>query len=83
MPKVTYHEVRKIDVTVEQQSEYILNKVKSNKVVLFQDLMKEIKEKIVLIVTFISLLEMVRKGEIIVRQSKVFEDIRIKLKKAA
>ena len=83
MPKVTYHEVHKIDVTVEQQADYILDKLKKNKVVLFQDIMREIKEKIVLIVTFISLLELVRDNKIIVRQSKVFDDIRIKPKEAA
>ncbi len=83
MPKVTYHEVRKIEVTVEEQSEYILNQLKSKKVLLFQDLMREFKEKIVLIVTFVSLLELVRNGKVIVRQSKVFDDIRIKPNKAA
>lgn len=83
MPKVTYHEVRKIDVTVEQQAEFILNKLKASEVVLFQDMMREIKEKIVLIVTFVSLLELVRDKKIIVRQSKVFDDIRIKTRKAA
>ncbi len=83
MPKVTYHEVRKIDVTVEQQSDYILNKLKTSEVVLFQDIMREIKEKIVLIVTFVSLLELVRDKKIIVRQSKVFDDIRIKPREAA
>ncbi len=83
MPKVTYHEVRKIEVTVEQQSEYILNQLKTKKILLFQDLMREFKEKIVLIVTFVSLLELVRNGQVIVRQSKVFDDIRIKPKKAA
>ena len=83
MPKVTYHEVRKIEITVEQQAEYILNKLKTSRVVLFQDIMREIKEKIVLIVTFVSMLELVRNKKIIVRQSKVFDDIRIKFREAA
>jgi len=83
MPKVTYHEVRKIEVTVEEQSAYILKQLKTKKILLFQDLMREFKEKIVLIVTFVSLLELVRKGQVIVRQSRVFDDIRIKPKKVA
>lgn len=83
MPKVTYHQVQRIDVTVEQQTEFLLNELKSKKMILFQDLMKQFKQKIVLIVTFIALLELVRKGQIEVRQSDVFDDIRIKLKKAA
>ena len=78
MPKVTYHEVHKIEVTVEQQSELILNKLKDKKVLLFQELAKEIKEKIILIVTFIALLELCKTGKINVRQSQLFDDIRIK-----
>jgi segregation and condensation protein A len=78
MPKVVYHEVKKIEVTVEEQSEYILKKLHDKKVLLFQELMAELKVKIVLIVTFIALLELCRSGKIVVRQSKVFDDIRIK-----
>ncbi|MHB2148782.1 segregation and condensation protein A [Calditrichota bacterium LG25] len=83
MPKITYHQVERIDVTVEQQSEFLMNELKKKKMILFQDLMKQFKEKIVLIVTFIALLELIRNGQIEVRQSEVFDDIRIKLKKAA
>ncbi len=83
MPKITYHEVKRIDVTVEQQSEYLLNQLKEKKMILFQDLMKQFKEKIVIIVTFVAILELVRKGVITVKQSEVFDDIRIKLKDAA
>ena len=78
MPEVTYHEVRKIEITVEEQSELILNRLKEKKVLLFQDLVKEIKEKIILIVTFIALLELCKTGKISVRQSQLFDDIRIK-----
>ncbi len=83
MPKVTYHEVRRIDVTVEEQTEFLLNVLKEKKMILFQDLMKQFNDKIVLIVTFVALLELVRKGIISVKQSDVFDDIRIKLKKDA
>jgi segregation and condensation protein A len=78
MPKVTYHEVRKIEVTVEEQSELIMKKLKTQKVLLFQELVKEIKEKIILIVTFIAILELCKTGKITVRQSNIFDDIRIK-----
>jgi segregation and condensation protein A len=81
MPKITYHEVTKIDVTVEQQSAFILEKLHNKKMILFQDLIKEIKERIVLIVTFIALLDLIKDGKIIARQSKVFDDIRIQERK--
>ncbi|HGY54988.1 MAG TPA: hypothetical protein ENK44_04760 [Caldithrix abyssi] len=78
MPKVTHHEVKKIDVTVEQQSEYILNLLQEKKMILFQDLMRRLKEKIVIIVTFIALLDLIKNGLVDARQSDMFEDIRIK-----
>lgn len=78
MPKVTYHEVKKIDVTIEQQTEYILNKIQSQQMILFSELMKDINEKIIIIVTFLALLEMIKAQRVIVRQSDVFDDIRIK-----
>ncbi len=83
MPKVTYHQVERIEVTVEQQSEFLLSELKEKKMILFQDLMKRFHQKIVLIVTFIALLELIRRGVVEVRQSDVFDEIRIKLKKAA
>lgn len=83
MPKITYHEVKRIDVTMEQQTEFLLNLLKEKKMILFQDLMKQFKGKIILIVTFMALLELVSKGIISVKQSDLFDDIRIKLKKDA
>jgi len=78
MPKVTYHEVKMIDVTIEQQTEYILQKISDQTMILFSELINEIKEKIVIVVTFLALLEMIRTKIIVVRQSSAFEDIRIK-----
>jgi len=80
MPKITYHEVRRIEVTVEQQQQYILNKMGEQTMLTFQTLMADIKERIVIIVTFIALLEMIKNRQIEVRQSEVFGDIRIKLR---
>ena len=78
MPKVTYHEVKKIDVTIEQQTEYILHKISSQSMILFSELINEIKEKIVIVVTFLAILDMIKTKKIVVRQSGTFEDIRIK-----
>ncbi len=78
MPKVHYHEVRMIKVTVEEQSALILTRLQGQKMILFQDLMRELKEKIEIIVTFIALLDLVKNGKVEVAQSSVFDDIRIK-----
>ena len=78
MPKVTYHEVKRIDVTIEQQTTFIIERLKQRQMMLFSELMAGIREKIVIVVTFLALLEMIRAGKIIVRQSDAFDDIRIK-----
>jgi len=80
MPKITVHEVQMIKVTVEEQSDFIMEKLKVTQMLLFQDLMREIKEKITIIVTFIALLDLIKNGLIIVSQSDVYDDIRIKPK---
>ena len=78
MPKVTYHEVRKIEVTIEQQTQFILEKLTRKSMILFTELIQDISEKIVIVVTFVALLEMIKAKKISVRQSNIFEDIRIK-----
>ena len=80
MPKVNQHVVNRIEVTIEEQTEYILKKLDEQEVLVFQVLMKEISERIILIVTFVALLDMIKNGLITVRQSDVYDDIRIKKK---
>ena len=79
MPKITEHQVTRIDVTIEQQTEFILEKFTSNKAILFSELIKKIQEKIVIIVTFMALLDLINKKQLTVKQSKNFDDIRIKM----
>ena len=81
MPKVTYHEVKRIDVTIDQQIEFILDKIKNKSMLLFKDLIQDLKERLVIIVTFMALLELIKNRKIIVRQSELFGDIRIKTNK--
>ena len=77
MPKVTFHEVKKIEVTIEEQTSYILNILDTQQNILFGEMIKKIKSRIVVIVTFLALLELIRIRKIVVRQSRVFEDIKI------
>ena len=46
MPKITEHQVKRIDVTIEQQTQYIIDKITQNTLVLFSDLIKKMSEKI-------------------------------------
>jgi segregation and condensation protein A len=77
MPKVTYHEVKKIEVTVEEQTDFILNTLAQQSTILFSELIEKIKDKIVIIVTFLAILELIKIRKIFVSQSRVFEDIKI------
>ncbi len=77
MPKVTYHEVKKIEVTIEEQTEYIMNILDAQPNILFSEFIEKLKNKIVIIVTFLALLDLIKLRKIIVRQSRVFDDIKI------
>lgn len=77
MPKVTYHEVKKIEITVEEQTDYILNILDAQSNILFSELIEKLKDRIVIIVTFLALLDLIKLRKIIVRQSRVFDDIKI------
>jgi segregation and condensation protein A len=79
MPKVTYHEVRKIEVTIEEQTAYILDTLEKQTSILFSELIASFKDKIVIIVTFLALLELIKIREITVSQSRVFEEIKISI----
>jgi segregation and condensation protein A len=79
MPKVTYHEVKKIEVTIEEQTAYILDTLEKQSSILFSELIALFKDKIVIIVTFLALLELIKLHKIIVRQARVFEEIEISI----
>ncbi len=77
MPKVTYHEVKKIEVTIEEQTDYILNLLDAQPNILFSEFIEKLNNRIVIIVTFLALLDLIKLRKIIVRQSRVFDDIKI------
>ncbi len=79
MPKVTYHEVKKIEVTIEEQTAYILDTLEKRSSILFSELITLFKDKIVIIVTFLALLELIKIRKIIVSQTQVFEEIKISI----
>jgi len=70
------HQILQISVTVEEQVEFILTAVRSRPQVYFADLF-ESSEKIVLVVSFLALLELIRSRSVGVRQDDLFGDILI------
>ncbi len=68
------HEIAKINVTIDEQIKYILEKVELAGKLHFLELVIEMKEKIRIVVTFVALLELVKMGKIGITVSKNFND---------
>ena len=77
MPKVTEHHVAFIEVSLEDQSKFILNQLKKGKTYYFSELIKQAKHKIVIVVSFVALLDLIRLSKVIVTQTELFNDIMI------
>lgn len=76
-PKENVHQIRKINVTIEQQIDFIAEKIYAGKSVKFFELVKDMREKIRIVVTFIALLEMVKMGKLGLRESTSFNDFEL------
>jgi segregation and condensation protein A len=74
LKEVPVHEVIKVNVTIEQQINYIVDKVKEFGELHFLSLVEGMKDKIRIVVTFIALLEMVKMGTIGIKESDQFND---------
>jgi len=72
---VTEHTVERIPVTIEDQSQFILDYLQNKSNVLFRDLLNQVKERIILIVTFVAVLELVRNKQIALSQNQPFSEI--------
>lgn len=77
MPKVTTHVVDKYEITIEEQRRFIFSKLKKNKKLSFTELLKEVKEKIVAVVTFLAILEMTKAGELLLGQKNSFGELTV------
>jgi segregation and condensation protein A len=68
------HEVKKINVTIDEQTEYILGLLSDQKELHFLTLVEGMREKIRIVITFIALLELARSGRLIIKESEMFND---------
>ncbi len=79
VPPVTEHMVERIPVTIEDQTKVVLEFLENNKQVLFRDLLlTQVNEKIILIVTFIAILELMKSRKVTLNQNKPFAEIWIR-----
>ena len=77
MPKKFVHEIVRLNVTLEEQIDYILDYFSRRSEATFYELVKDMVEKIRVVVTFIALLEMIRAKQIVVRQAEAFGEVSI------
>ena len=77
MPKKFVHEILKLHVSMDQQIEYIRDFFSRRSEATFYDLVKDMTEKIYIVVTFIALLELIRSKKLILRQAEPFGEVSI------
>lgn len=77
VPKEKFYEVVKDEVTVSEKIHEIFHLLVKSPVVYFLELFRKAKNKIQIITTFLALLELIRMKEVLVRQDRVFSDIKI------
>lgn len=58
------HHVEKVSTTVEEQAEFVLNKLQENGRQTFMEICSELKNKIYVVVTFLAVLEMIKEQQI-------------------
>ncbi len=76
--KVSIHRVQDFNVTIEERIEYLLQKLEEEKEIKFIGLFDLHDDKIVWIVTFIALLELIKQQIIRATQANPFDEIYIK-----
>ncbi len=74
LKEVPVHNVVKVNVTIDQQIQFILDKLSESGELHFLTLVEGIKDKIRIVVTFIALLEMTKSGSIGIKESSEFND---------
>lgn len=73
-PKIIYHNIERINVTIEEQQEFIFQFFGARHCYLFTDLCAAMS-KIEIVVTFLAMLDLIKHGTIAVKQATIFDDI--------
>lgn len=76
-PTEVIHEIQRINVSIDEQISFILNRVSGDRELSFIELVRSMNEKIRIIVTFIALLELIKMGQIGIRETYNFNDFLI------
>ncbi len=74
IPKKTYHEVELVNVTIDEQMEYITHFLEARTECTFRELVANMQQRIRIVVTFVALLEMIKNRIVGIRQEEPYED---------
>jgi segregation and condensation protein A len=74
IPKKTFHEIELINVTVDEQIEYINRFLETHTQCTFRDLVADMRQRILIVVTFVALLEMIKNRIVGIRQEEPYQD---------
>jgi segregation and condensation protein A len=74
-PKETFHTINYSRVTIEERIEYVLSCLAQKDGVVFTELFLDTPIKLVMVVTFMAILELIRLQKIYIRQTKHFSEI--------
>jgi segregation and condensation protein A len=77
MPRKFVHEIIKVNVTIDEQIAYLKEFFARRSEATFYELIKDMDEKIRVVVTFLALLELIRGRTIMVKQKVPFGDVSI------
>ena len=72
-----FGEIKKEEVSMEEKMEWLLDYAKAHRTFSFRQLLERQHSKVQIIVTFLSILELMKSGELFIVQEKIFDDIRI------
>lgn len=78
-PPVQIHNVRKYETTIEKQSEFILTTLRMEGRSSFLALCREFKSKIMVVVTFLAILELIKEHELVLFMGEVSTDFYLDL----
>jgi segregation and condensation protein A len=77
MPRKFVHEIMKMNVSIDEQIDYITDFFSRRSEATFYELIKDMEEKIRIVVTFLALLELLRARKIMVKQKVPFGEVSI------
>jgi segregation and condensation protein A len=69
-----FHEIKKINISIDEQINFILEKLGTFNELHFLKLIEGMKEKIRIVITFVALLELTKAGRIGIKESSNFND---------